>query len=114
MGADEFNVDTASDHRLQRGIRGWLVEAVETPMLQVRDTRRELQSCSRANSCLTWMPADQPTRAKESINVLRLMPNVRQTAALVAPASNAAITAASFSASTAAGRPRRRAAARPA
>ena len=39
------------------------------------------------------MPADQPTRARESINVLRLMPNVRQAAALVAPASNAAITA---------------------
>lgn len=64
------------------------------------------------------MPADQPTRARESINVLRLMPNVRQAAALVAPASNAAITAASFSASTAVGlppwRPRRRAAAGPA
>ena len=66
----------------------------------------------------TLMPADQPTRARELINVLRLMPNVRQAAALVAPASNAAITAASFSASTAVGRPprrpRRRAAARPA
>ena len=39
--------------------------------------------------------------------MLRLTPNVRQAAALVAPASNAAITAASFSASTAAGRPPR-------
>src|ERR1700729_4080809 len=54
------------------------------------------------------MPADQPTRARESSNVVRLMPNVRQAAALVAPVSNAAITAASFSASTAAGRPPRR------
>jgi hypothetical protein len=50
--------------------------------------------------------------------VLRLMPKVRQTAALVAPPSSAATTAASFSASIAEGRPprrpRRRAAARPA
>jgi hypothetical protein len=64
------------------------------------------------------MPADQPTRSRESISVLRLTPNVRQTAALVAPLLSAAITAASFSASITTGRPprrpRRRAAARPA
>ena len=52
------------------------------------------------------------------MSVLRLMPKVRQTAALVAPPSSAAVTAASFSASMAAGRPprrpRRRAAASPA
>ncbi len=35
--------------------------------------------------------------------MLRLMPNVRQTAAFVAPLSSAAITAASFSASIAGG-----------
>jgi hypothetical protein len=40
--------------------------------------------------------------------VLRLTPKVRQTEALVAPASNAATTALSFSASIAAGRPPRR------
>jgi integrase-like protein len=73
-----------------------------------------------ASRAFPWLakPAIQPIRARESINVLRLTPNVRQTAALVAPASRAAITAASFSASIAPGRPprrpRRRAAARPA
>ena len=41
-------------------------------------------------------PADQPIRARESISVLRLMPKVRQTAALVAPPSSAVITAAEF------------------
>jgi hypothetical protein len=59
-----------------------------------------------------------PIRTRESSSVLRLMPNVRQTAAFVAPLSSAAITAASFSASIAGGRPprrpRRRAAASPA
>jgi hypothetical protein len=30
MGADEFHVDAASNHRLQRGIGGRLAEAVET------------------------------------------------------------------------------------
>jgi hypothetical protein len=63
-------------------------------------------------------PPDQPIRAKESMSVLRLMPKVRQTAALVAPPSSATTTAASFSPSIATGRPprrpRRRAAARPA
>ena len=49
------------------------------------------------------------------MSVLRLIPKVRQTAALVAPPSSAAMTAAIFSASIATGRPpRRRAAARPA
>ena len=50
--------------------------------------------------------------------MLRLMPKVRQTVALVAPPSRAAITALSFSASMAVGlpprRPRRRAASSPA
>src|SRR3954465_8552334 len=53
------------------------------------------------------MPADHPIRARESISVLRLMPKVRQTAALVAPPSTAVITAPSFSASMATGRPPR-------
>src|SRR5271166_4651985 len=35
-------------------------------------------------------PADHPIRARESISVLRLMPKVRRTAALVAPPSSAA------------------------
>ena len=48
MGADEFHVDAAGDHRLQRGIGGRLAEAVEAPMLQVRDARRELQADQRA------------------------------------------------------------------
>jgi hypothetical protein len=48
MDADEFHVDAAGNHRLQRGIGGRLGEAVETPMLQVRDTRRELQAYQRA------------------------------------------------------------------
>ena len=47
-------------------------------------------------------------RASESISVLRRMPKVRQTAALVTPPSSAAITAPSFSALTATGRPPRR------
>ena len=71
---------------------------------------------THASSILT--SADHPIRARESRSVLRLMPNVRQTAALVAPPSSTAITAASFSASMAMGRPpwrpRRRAAASPA
>ena len=43
-----------------------------------------------------------------SMSVLRLIPNVRQTAALEAPLSSAEVTAASFSASIAVGRPPRR------
>ena len=43
-----------------------------------------------------WRLADEPIRASELIRVLRRMPKVRQTAALVAP---------SFSASIAMGRP---------
>src|SRR5687767_7211662 len=50
------------------------------------------------------MPADHPIRDRESISVLRLMPKVRQTAALVAPPLRAVITAPSFSASMATGR----------
>ena len=50
MGADEFHVDAGSNHRLQRGIGGWLVEAIEPPMLQIRDTRCELQPDQRAQS----------------------------------------------------------------
>ena len=53
-------------------------------------------------------PADQPMRASESISVLRRMPNVRQTVALLTPPSSAAITALSFSTSIATGRPPRR------
>jgi hypothetical protein len=49
--------------------------------------------------------------ASESMSVLRRMPKVRQTAALVAPLSSAVITALSFSASMATGRPPRRLAA---
>ena len=56
--------------------------------------------------------------AKASMSVLRLIPKVRQTAALEAPPSSAEVTAASFSASIVVGRPprrpRRRAAASPA
>jgi hypothetical protein len=44
------------------------------------------------------------------MRVLRLMPKVRQTAALIAPPSSAATTAVSFSASIAGGRPSPRAA----
>src|SRR5271165_6536252 len=62
----------------------------------------------------TSRPANQPIRAKESISVPRLMPKVRQTAALVAPRARAAITAPNFLASIARRRLRRRAAARPA
>jgi hypothetical protein len=43
MGADEFHVDARGNHRLQRWIGGRLAEAIETPMLQVRDTGRKLQ-----------------------------------------------------------------------
>ena len=59
------------------------------------------QSLPSRHSCLltSLRPADQPMRASESISVLRRMPKVRQTAALVAPPSSAAITAPSFSAS---------------
>jgi len=48
MGANEFHVDAASNHRLQRGIGARLAEAVETPKLQIHDTRRELQAHQRA------------------------------------------------------------------
>ena len=78
----------------------------------------QLLPAHRSVSPCGLTPADQPIRARESISVLRLIPKVRQTAALVAPPSSAATTAAIFSASIATGRPprrpRRRAAARPA
>jgi hypothetical protein len=48
MGADEFHVDARGNHWLQRGIGGRFGETVETPMLQVRDTRRELQTDQHA------------------------------------------------------------------
>ena len=48
MGADERHVDAAGNHRLQRGIGGRLVKAVEAPVLQVRDARRELKAEQRA------------------------------------------------------------------
>jgi hypothetical protein len=48
--------------------------------------------------------ADQPIGSRESIKVLRLIPNVRQATAFVAPPSIAAITAVSFSASISTGR----------
>ena len=51
---------------------------------------------------------DHPARARVSINVVRLAPNVRQTAALVAPLLSAAMIASSFSASISGGRPPRR------
>ena len=44
MGADESDVDAAGDHRFERGIGGRLAEAVEPPVLQVRDARRELEA----------------------------------------------------------------------
>jgi len=50
MGADELDVDTAGDHRLQRGIGGRLGEAVQPPVLQVRNARRELEAQECAQS----------------------------------------------------------------
>ena len=44
MRLDEAYVDPAGDHRLQRGIGGRLTEAVEPAMLEIRDTRCELES----------------------------------------------------------------------
>jgi len=45
--------------------------------------RRRCELCRRATHA-SWplMPADQPIRDRESINVLRLMPKLRHTAAL--------------------------------
>ena len=44
MGADQFDVDPAGDQWFQRRIVGRLGEAVEAPVLQVRDARRELEA----------------------------------------------------------------------
>ena len=44
MRPDERDVNAAGDHRLQRGIVGWLGEAVEPSVLEVRNARRELET----------------------------------------------------------------------
>lgn len=44
MGADQREVDAAGDQGFKCQIGGWLVEAVEPAVLQVRDTRRELKT----------------------------------------------------------------------
>jgi hypothetical protein len=41
---DEGDVDAAGDHRFQRRIGGRLAEAVEPAVLEVRDSRRELEA----------------------------------------------------------------------
>ena len=41
---DEGDVNAAGDHRLKRRIGGWLAEAVEPTMLEIRDARRELEA----------------------------------------------------------------------
>ena len=48
MGRDDLDIDTAGDHRLQRGIGGRLGEAVKPPVLQVQNARRELEAQERA------------------------------------------------------------------
>ena len=44
MGADQVHVDPSGDERLERRIVGRLAEAVEAPVLQVRDAWRELEA----------------------------------------------------------------------
>src|SRR4051795_11970913 len=44
MGADQREVDAAGDQGFECRIGGWLVKAVEPPVFQVRDTRRELKA----------------------------------------------------------------------
>jgi len=44
MGANEIHVDAARDHRFECRIAGRLAEAVEPPVLQIRNARRELEA----------------------------------------------------------------------
>ena len=47
MGADQCDVDASSDQRFERGIGRRPAEAIETPALQIRDTRCELKAEQR-------------------------------------------------------------------
>ena len=44
MGADQGDIDAPGDQRFERRIVRRLAEAVEAPVLQVRDARRELEA----------------------------------------------------------------------
>ena len=44
MGADQLDIDPPGDQGFERRIVGRLAEAVETPVLQVRNARRELEA----------------------------------------------------------------------
>ena len=77
-----------------------------------------VDSVHHARDVVVPVKSGSPIRARVSINVVRLTPKLRHTAALDMPPFRAARTASSFSPEMAAGRPptrpRRRAAANPA
>ena len=50
MGADQLDIDPRGDQEFERRIVGRLSEAVETPVLQVRNARRELEAEQGAES----------------------------------------------------------------
>ena len=61
MGADQGDIDAPGDHWFQRRIGGRLAEAVEAPVLQVRECAARTGSRASVQSAKTWSESPPPS-----------------------------------------------------